>query len=199
VFTDVRSVTRRAVPIALGVVAAAALIVIATPRIPPVWSFMWGIGDTVTGGVEERHELLVDHPFPAALTPTGYRLQGVEEMVDPDGVRHGVRVLFAGPDDQNSISYYPHAMIAPEVLHYWTRGDDVFGLEPVAVEGLGEHAICHEGDDVFRETHGVSCIGAFDGMAVIADSANTKPARGNVRHAVTLLRAGVEQWESIRD
>jgi hypothetical protein len=36
-------------------------------------------------------------------------------------------------------------------------------------------------------------------MAVIADSANTKPARGNVRHAVTLLRAGVEQWESIRD
>jgi hypothetical protein len=199
VVTDVRSVNLRAVAIALGVVAAAALVVIATPRIPAVWSFVWGIGDTVTGGVEERHELLVDHPFPATLAPPGYPLEEIEEMVDPDGYRHGVSVWFAGPDEENSISYYPHGMIAPEVLDYWTRRDDVFGLAPVAVEGLGKHAFCHEGNDVFRETHGVSCIAAFDGMAIIAHSANTKPARGDLRHTVTLLRAGVEHWESIRD
>jgi hypothetical protein len=179
--------------------AAAVLVFIATPRIPAVWSFVWGISDTVTGGVDERHERLVDHPFAPTLAPPGYPLEGTEESVDPDGYRHGVNVWFAGPDDENSISYYPAAMTAPEVLDYWTRRDDVFRLEPVAVEGLGEHAFCHEGDDVFRETHGVSCIAAFDGMAIIARSANTKPARGNLRHAVTLLRAGVEHWESIRD
>jgi hypothetical protein len=153
----------------------------------------------VTGGVEERHELLVDHPFPAALAPPGYRLEGNEEMVDPEGVTHGVNVWFAGPDDENSISYYPHAMIAPEIVDYWRRGDDVFGRAPVSVDDLGEHSFCHEGDDVFHETHGVSCVAAFDGIAIIADSVNTKPARGNLRHAVTLLRAGVEYWESIRD
>ena len=183
---------------ALAIVATAALVVIVTPRIPAVWSFVWGIGDAVTGGVEERHERLVDHPFPAALAQPEYRLERIEEQVDPDGETHGVNVWFAGPDEENSISYYPHAMIAPEIVDYWRRGDDAVGLEPVHVEGLGEHSFCHEGDDVFHETHGVSCVAAFDGMAIIADSVNTKPARGNLRHAVTLLRAGVEHWESIR-
>jgi len=198
VVREMRGVTRRAVAIALAFAIVAALAVIGMPRIPAAWGIVWGIGDSLTGGVEERHERLVEHPFPAALTP-GYRLEGVEEMVDPDGVRHGVRVLFAGPDDENSISYYPHAMIAPEVLDYWTRRDNVFGLDAVAVEDLGEHSFCQEGDDVFHATHGVSCIAAFDGMAIIADSVNAKPGRGNVRHSVTLLRAGVEYWESVRD
>jgi hypothetical protein len=75
----------------------------------------------------------------------------------------------------------------------------VFGLEPVQAEHFGEHSFCHEGDDVFHETHGVSCVAAFDGMAIIADSVNTKPAQGNLGHAVTLLRAGVEYWDSTRD
>ena len=198
VVADQRRATLRAVAIALSVVAAAAVIVIATPRIPAVWSFVWAAGDTLNGGVEQRHERLVDRPFPT-LAPPGYRLQRVEEDVDPDRYRHGVTVWFEGPDDENSISYSSHGMIAPEVLDYWTRGDDVFGLEPVAVERLGEHAFCHQGDDVFRETHVARCIAAFDGMAIIADSANAKPARGNLRHAVTLLRAGVEHWESLRD
>jgi hypothetical protein len=109
---NVRRVTLRAVAMALGVVAAAALIVVATPRIPAVWSFVWGIGDIVTGGYEERHERLVDNPFPARLAPPGYRLERTEKMVDPNGYRHGVRVVFAGPDGENSIEFLPHAMSA---------------------------------------------------------------------------------------
>jgi len=194
----VRRATAPAVATALAVAIVAALAVIGIPRIPAVWGFVWGTADSLTGGVEERHERLVKSPFPAALTPPGYRLDEVEEMVDPEGVRQGVRVLFAGPDDENSISYYPHAMVASEVLDYWTRQDDVFGLDAVVVEDLGEHSSCHEGDDVFHETHGVTCIAAFDGMAIITDSVNTKPGHGNVRHSVTLLRAGVEYWESVR-
>lgn len=80
VVADVRSVTARAVAIAAAVLAAEALVVIVTPRIPAVWSVVWGIGDTVTGGVEERHQLLVDHPFPAALAPPGYRLEGEDYL-----------------------------------------------------------------------------------------------------------------------
>ena len=74
-----RSVTRRAAAIALGVVAAAVLVVIATPRIPAVWGPVWGVGDIATGGIEERHERLVNHPFPTTLAPPG------------------VQVWFAGP------------------------------------------------------------------------------------------------------
>jgi hypothetical protein len=198
VVNEVRSATHRGVAVTLAVAAAAALVAIGTPRIPAVWSIVWGINDTVTGGVQERHELLVDHPFPATLAPSGYRVEAVEPIFDGEETL-GVAVSFTGPDDENSISYYPHAMIAAEVNDYWRRGDDVFGLEPVAVEDLDSHSFCHEGDDAFHETHRVSCIAAFDGMAIIADSVNTKPGRGNIEHAVPLLDAGIEYWESIRD
>ena len=151
-----------------------------------------------TGGVGERHDLLIEHPFPSTLAPSGFRIEAIEPMSAGEDTL-GVAVSFTGPDDENSISYYPHGMIAAEVDDYWRRGDDVFGLEPVEVGGLGPHSFCHEGDDVVHETHGVSCITVFDGMAIIADSVNTRPGRGNVRHAVTLLRAGIAHWESIRD
>ncbi len=192
-----RGATRRGIAVALAVAAAAALVLIGAGTIPAVWSILWGIGDSATGGVEERHELLMEHPFPPTLAPSGYRVEAVERIFDGEETL-GVDVSFAGPDDENSISYYPQGMTAAEVYEYWRRRDDVFGLKTVAVEDLGSHSFCHEGDDVFHETHGVSCVAAFDGMAVIADSVNTKPGRGNVRHAVALLRAGVAHWESIR-
>jgi hypothetical protein len=194
---SVSRVTRRAVAIALGVVAAAALVVIATPRIPPVWSLVWGIGDMVTGGVEERQERLVDHPFPTTLAPRGYRLEGIEEMVDPDGTKFGVQVWFAGPDDTNAISYYTNGMTAADGYGYWKRGLDSFGRKLAPAQGLGPHSFCDEGD--LLGEHSVSCTAAFDGMAVIADSVNAKPGEGDLQRAVALLRAGVEHWESIKD
>lgn len=199
VVDDAMTFTRRGLTIALGLVATAALVGIATPRVPAVWSSLWGIADVIGGGVDERREALVDHPFPAALAPPGYRREEVREIVDPDGSRSGVTVTFAGPDDQNSIAFYPQGMTAAEILDYWTRGDEALGLRPLPVEELAANAYCHEGPDVFRENHEVSCIAAFDGMAIIADSANANPARGDVRHALTLLRAGIEHWKTIRD
>ena len=167
-------------------------------KTPPVRPLVWGLADIVTGGVEDRHELLLEHPFPPTLAPSGFRVHAIEEVSDHEDTL-GVVVSFAGADDENSISYYPQGMTAPEISDYWSRGHDVFGLERVAVEDLGPHSFCHEGDDVFHDTHSVECVAAFDGMAVIADSVNTKPGRGNVRHAAALLRAGVAHWESIRD
>jgi hypothetical protein len=198
-----RAVSRRdrgrtAVAVAAAAVAAVILAVVAVPRIPPVWSFVWGLGDLLSGGVEDRHKLLRDNPFPAKLAPSGYRLERNEEMCDPEECS-GWAVYFAGPDDEASISYYPHAMTAGEVYEYWKRGNEVFGTKFLAVENIGSDSFCEEGDDVFHESHEVSCVAAFDGMAVIAESVNRKPGRGSLEHAVTLLRVGVAHWESIRD
>jgi hypothetical protein len=62
---------------------------------------------------------------------------------------------------------------------------------------VGPDSFCSEG--ALFEQHEVSCVAAFDGLAVIADSVNTKPREGELRHAVMLLRAGTEHWESIKD
>jgi hypothetical protein len=189
---------REAVAGAAAAVAAAILVVVAVSRTPAVWSFVWGMGDLLSGGVEDRNKLLRNHPFPAELTPSGYRIESNEEMCDPEECS-GWAVSFAGPDDEDSISYYPHAMTADEVYAYWRRGNEFFGTEFLRVENLGSDSFCEEGDDVFHESHEVSCVAAFDGMAVIAESVNRKPERGSLEHAVALLRAGVEHWESIRD
>jgi hypothetical protein len=189
---------REAVVVAAAAVAAAVLVVIAVPRVPPVWSFVWGMGDLLSGGVEDRNKLLRDHPFPVELAPSGYRIESNGEMCDPEECS-GWAVSFAGPDDEDSISYYPHAMTADEVYDYWRGGNEVFRTEFLRVENLGSDSFCEEGDDVFHESHEVRCIAAFDGMAVIAESVNRKPERGSLEHAVTLLRAGVAHWESIRD
>jgi len=109
----------------------------------------------------------------------------------------GWTVSFAGPDDEDTISFYSRAMIAEEVYDYWTRHDEIFGVESLPVENLGSHSRCAE-QELF-EQHRVMCVAAFDGMAVIAESDNAIPERGNVEHAVTMLRAGKAHWESIRD
>ena len=67
------------------------------------------------------------------------------------------------------------------------------------MDNLGSHSFCEEQELPLTGQHRVGCVAAFDGMAVIADSVNTKPERGSIEHAVTMLRAGVEHWESIRD
>jgi hypothetical protein len=188
----------RAVTVGAAAVAAALLVVVAVPRIPPVWSFVWGMGDLLSGGVEDRNRLLRENPVPAELARSGYRIESNEEMCDPEECS-GWAVSFAGPDDEDSISYYSHAMTADEVYDYWRRGHEVFGTEFLPIEDLGSDSFCEEGDDVFHESHEVSCVAAFDGMAVIAESVNRKPERGSLEHAVTLLRAGVAHWESIRD
>jgi hypothetical protein len=184
--------------VAVAAVAVAVLVVIAVPRIPPVWSFVWGVGDSLSGGVDDRDRVLRDHPFPAELAPSGYRIESNEEMCDPEECS-GWAVSFAGPDDEDTISYYPHAMTADEIYDYWRRGNEVFGKAFLPVEDLGSDSFCEGGDDVFHESHAVSCVAAFDGMAVIAESVNRKPERGSLEHAVTLLRAGIDHWESIRD
>jgi hypothetical protein len=184
--------------VAVAAVAAAVLVVIAVRRIPPVWSFVWGMGDSLSGGVEARDRLLRDHPFPAELAPSGYRIKSNEEMCDPEECS-GWAVSFAGPDDEDTISYYPHAMTADEIYDYWRRGNEALGKAFLPVEDLGSDSFCEGGDDVFRESHEMSCIAAFDGMAIIAESVNSKPERGSLEHAVALLRAGIDHWESIRD
>ena len=100
--------------------------------------------------------------------------------------------------DEDSISYYPQAMIADEVYDYWKRAGAAFGTEPLAVENLGSRSFCEE-DEPLNEEHRVSCTAAFDGMAVITESVNRKPARGSLERAVTLLHAGVAHWESVRE
>jgi hypothetical protein len=186
-------------------VGLAILLVVAIPRYPPVWSFVWGWADIASGGVEDRERVLRNHPFPADLAPLGYRIVANEQMCDDDvedcsDWPEGWTVSFAGPDDENTIQFYSQGMIADEVYHYWRRAQDNFGrTKLVPVENLRPRSFCEEGDDVFHENHEVSCVAAFDGMAVIADSVNAKPERGSIEHAVTMLRAGVAHWESIRD
>jgi len=116
-----------------------------------------------------------------------------------------VDVAFAAPDDQDLISYYPHAMTADEVYNYWKDATVGFakagGTEPgfLPAENLGPRSYCAEDDLPLSSQHRVSCIAAFDGMAVIAESVNSNPERGSLEDAVALLHAGVEHWESIRD
>lgn len=184
--------------VAAGVLAAVILLVFAVPRIPPAWSLTWGTWDLVSGGVDDRHRLLRDNPFPAELAPPGYRIDGNEEHCDPEEC-FGWSVSFAGPDDLDTITFYPHAMTADEVYDYWRRPAEFVRHEFLSVENLSADSFCEQGDDIFHETHMVSCVAAFDGMAVIADSENEKPERGSLEHALTLLRAGVSHWESIRD
>ena len=162
-----------------------------------MWGLVWGVGDIVTGGIEERQERLANHPFPTTLAPPGYRVEGSEEMVDPDGTKFGVQVWFAGPDDENSISYYTSGMTAAVGYDYWKRPLHAFGNKLVPAEGPGRYSFCDEGELLGK--HSVTCTAAFDGMAVIADSVNAKPGEGDLRHAVALLRAGVKHWESIND
>jgi hypothetical protein len=118
-------------------------------------------------------------------------------MVDPDGRKFGVQVWFAGPDDENSISYYAHVMTAADVYDFWKRPLDAFGRKLVAAQGLGPYSFCDEGELLGK--HSVSCTAAFDGMAIIADSVNAKPGEGDLQHSVALLRAGVKHWELIND
>ena len=183
--------------VVLAAVAVASVLVVAVPRIPVAWSFVWGMGDRLSGGVEHRNELLRDHPFPAQLAPSGYQIESNEEMCDPEACS-GWAVSFAGPDDEDSISYYPHAMSADEVYDYWKRAGAAFATKPLPVESLGSRSFCEE-DEPPNGQHRVSCTAAFDGMAVIAESVNRKPRRGSLGRAVTLLHAGVAHWESIAD
>jgi hypothetical protein len=187
--------------VALAAVAAVILVAaVGLPRIPWVIRDLLSAivtGDPVNGGIKHRDKLLRDHPFPPALAPTGYRIKSIEAMSDGEETL-GWAVYFAGPDDEDSISYYPHAMGAGGVYDYWKRGSDSFGTEPLLAENLGSRSFCEE-DEALYQGHRVSCIAAFDGMAIIAESVNGKPERGSLEHAVTLLRAGVAYWESIRE
>lgn len=200
----VRKWGHRRMGVAVAAVAAAILVVVGVPRIPAVWSIVWGVGDFLSGGVEDRHKLLLDHPFPRTLAPSGYRLESVSPMFDGEETL-GVAVSFAGPDDQDSISYYPHAMTADEVYGYWKNATVGFakagGTEPgfLPAENLGPRSYCAEDDLPLSSQHRVMCIAAFDGMAVIAESVNSNPERGSLEDAAALLHAGVEHWESIRD
>ena len=187
-------------------VGLAILLVVAIPRYPPVWSFVWGWADIASGGLEDREQVLRDHPFPADLAPPGYRIVANEQMCDDDvedcsDWPEGWTVSFAGPDDEDTIRFYSHAMIAEEVYDYWSRPAERgnFGIKFVPVDNLGSHSFCDEQELPLTGQHSVSCVAAFDGMAVIADSVNTKPERGSIEHAVTMLRAGKAHWESIRD
>jgi hypothetical protein len=189
---------REAVGLAAAAVAAAILVVVAVPRIPPAWSLVWGTWDLISGGVEYRHRRLRDNPFPAELAPTGYRIKSSEEHCDPEECL-GWAVSFVGPDDADTITYYPHAMTADEVYDYWRNGNEFFGREFLSVENLGSDSFCEEGDVPIYGSHVVSCVAAFDGMAVIAESENPMSEGGSLEHALTLLRAGVSHWESIRD
>lgn len=182
----------------------AILLVVAVPRYPPVWSFVWGWADIASGGVQDREQVLRDHPFPADLAPPGYRIVANEQMCDDDvedcsDWPEGWTVSFAGPDDEDTIEFYSHGMIAEEVYDYWRRPAEFVQHEFLSVENLGADSFCEQGDDVFHETHEVSCVAAFDGMAVIAESSNRKPNRGNLVHALALLQAGASHWKSISD
>lgn len=187
-----------AVGLGAAAVAAAILVVVAVPRVPSAWSAVWGTWDLISGGVEDRHRLLRDSPFPAELAPPGYRIDGNEEHCDPEECL-GWAVSFAGPDDLDTITFYPHAMTASEVYDYWRRGNEFFGIEFLSVDDLRSDSFCAEQDVPIHNSHVVSCVAAFDGMAVMAESTNQKPEQGSLEHALTLLRAGVSHWESIRD
>jgi hypothetical protein len=182
-------------------VGLAILLVVAVPRYPPVWSEVWGWADIASGGAEDREQVLRDHPFPADLAPPGYRIVANDEMCDDDvedcsDWPVGWTVSFAGPDDEDKISFYSQEMIAEEAYDYWTRHDEIFGVTPLPVENLGSHSRCTE-REVF-EQHIVECLASYDGMTVIAESDNGSPERGQLEHAVTMLRAGKAHWESIR-
>jgi hypothetical protein len=155
------------------------------------------LGGCIGPSTEDGQERLVDHPFPTTLAPPGYRVERIEEIIDPEGVKLGVQVWFAGPDDENSISYSPHGMTAADVYDYWKRGLNAFGRKVVPAHALGPRSFCDEGELLGK--HSVRCTAAFDGMAVIADSVNAKPGMGDLQHAIALLRAGVKHWETIDD
>jgi hypothetical protein len=181
-------------------VAAVILVVVAVPRIPPLWSLVWNTADFLSGGVEDRGRLLRDNPFPAELAPSGYRIESNEEYcIEPPEDCLDWAVTFAGPDSIDTITFYPHGGTADEVSEYWSNGREFSGRELLSVENLGSDSFCEEGDDPFHESHFVECVAAFDGMAVIAESTNRKPERGSLEHALTLLRAGVAHWKSISD
>ena len=178
--------------------AGVILVVVAVPRFPPAWSLVWNTWDFVSGGVEDRHRLLRDNPFPAELAPPGYRIDGNEENCDREECL-GWWVSFAGPDHADTITFYPHAGTADEVYDYWTRGNEFFGIEFLAVDDLPSDSFCAEQDVPIYDQHSVSCLAYFDGMGAMAESTNQKPERGSLEHALALLRAGVSHWESIRD
>ena len=158
----------------------------------------------MNGGVKHRHELLRRHPFPAALAPGGFRLKSFEPIWDGEE-NLGWDVYFAGPDEQDSISYYTQAMAAGGVYGYWKDATIGFakaeGKRPMflRVEDLGSRSFCAADETIPDAKHRVSCIAAFDGMAVIAEAVNTSRESSSLKHAVTLLRAGVAHWESIGD
>jgi hypothetical protein len=155
-------------------------------------------------GVKERYAFLLEHPFPAALTPHGYRVQGIEPLLKEVAIA-AVAVYLTGPDDENSITFYAEGMDADGVYKYW-HGESVDfaranGLTPnfLPAPGLGPRAYCEADHPPPEAQRRVSCVAAFDGLAVTAESINRDPDRGSLVHATTLLRAGVEYWESIRD
>jgi subtilisin family serine protease len=189
----------KAAAVAAAVAAGVIVVVLAVPRIPPAWSVAWNTWDFVSGGVEDREKTLRDHPFPAALAPSGYRIDANEKYCIDEGDCLGWFVSFAGPDDVDTITFYSHAGTADEVYDYWTGHNELFGLKSLAVDDLSSDSLCTEQDVPIYNQHSVECLAAFDGMAVIAESTNQKPERGNLRNALTLLRAGVSHWESIRE
>ena len=194
--------------VALAAVAAVILVAaVGRPRIPWLIRDLASAtvrGDPPNGGVKHRHELLRRHPFPAALAPAGYRLTSFEPIWDGEE-NLGWDVYFPGPDEQDSISYYTHAMAAGAVYEHWKNATTGFakaeGKRPMflRVEDLGSRSFCAADETILDAKHRVSCIAAFDGMAVIAETINTSPESSSLKHAETLLRAGVAHWESIGD